>query len=130
MPPEGALYRLLFHGAPVEERISRDAVLARYGETRASTSRRSRCGRGTETAAAREAFDVLSNDLAAFLRPWLEAFAPSCLVVGGSIARSWDLLQGGLDSLGTDVAVLTPADRIDDAPLLGAARHAVTERAS
>ena len=79
---------------------------------------------------AREAFDVLATDLADFLRPWLEAFGPPCLVVGGSIARSWDLLEGGLDSLGTDVAVVTPADHIDDAALLGAARHAVTERAA
>ena len=93
--------------------VAEIAVRAREGERR-----------------AREAFDVLSTDLADFLRPWLEAFAPSCLVVGGSIARSWDLLQGGLDSLGADVAVVAPAEHIDDAPLLGAARHAVTERAA
>lgn len=49
------------------------------------------------------------------------------MVIGGSIARSWDLLEAGLDSLREDVAVLAPADRIDDAALLGAARHAVTE---
>ena len=72
---------------------------------------------------------MLSTDLADFLRPWLTAFAPSCLVVGGSIARSWDLLQDGLGSLRAGVAVATPAEHIDDAPLLGAARHAVTEGA-
>ena len=128
LPPEGALYRLLFHGAPVEERISRGAVLARYGDEGVDVAEIAVRAREGERR-AHEAFDVLSTDLADFLRPWLRAFGPTCLVVGGSIARSWDLLQGGLDSLGTDVAVVTPAEHIDDAPLLGAARHAVTERA-
>jgi glucokinase len=129
VPPEGALYRLLFRGAPVEERISRGAVLVRYGEEDVDVAQIAARAREGERR-AREAFDVLSTDLADFLRPWLRAFEPTCLVVGGSIARSWDLLQGGLGSLGTDVAVVTPAEHIDDAPLLGAARHAVTERAS
>ena len=126
VPPEGALYRLPFRGAPVEERISRGALLARYGEESvdvAEIAQRAREG----VPGAREAFDALSTDLGDFLRPWLARFAPSCLVVGGSIARSWDLLEGGLDSLEADVAVLTPAEHIDDAALLGAARHAVTE---
>jgi predicted NBD/HSP70 family sugar kinase len=119
VPPEGALYRLRFRNAPVEERISRAAVLAGYGDERwdvADIAERARCGdRG-----AREAF----------LRPWLASFAPSCLVIGGSIARSWDLLQDGLDSLRANVAVLAPAEHIDDAPLLGAAHHTVTEGAT
>ncbi len=128
VPPEGALYRLRFRGTPVEERISRGALLARYREDGidvAEIALRARAGEHR----AREAFDVLSTDLADFLRPWLTAFAPSCLVVGGSIARSWDLLEGGLGLLRADVAVATPAEHIDDAPLLGAARHAVTEGA-
>lgn len=128
VPPEGALYRLRFRGTPVEERISRGALLARYrddGIDVAEIALRARDGEHR----AREAFDVLSSDLADFMRPWLTAFAPSCLVVGGSIARSWDLLQDGLGSLRAGVAVATPAEHIDDAPLLGAARHAVTEGA-
>ena len=128
VPSEGALYRRLFHGAPVEERISRGAVLARYGEEGVDVAQIAVRAREGERR-AREAFDVLSTDLADFLRPWLRAFDPTCLVVGGSIARSWDLLQGRLDSLATGV-VVTPAEHIDEAPLLGAARHAVTERAS
>ena len=129
VPREGALYRLPFRGAPVEERISRGALLARYGEADIDVAEIALRARDGEPR-AREAFDTLANDLAAFLRPWLEAFAPSCLVVGGSIARSWDLLEGGLDPLRDTVAALAPADRIDEAALLGAARHAVTEGAA
>jgi glucokinase len=129
VPHEGALYRLPFHGAPVEARISRGALLARYGGAGIEVAEIALRAREGEPR-AREAFDALAHDLAAFLRPWLEAFAPSCLVVGGSIAHSWDLLEGGLDSLRDAVAALAPADRIDDAALLGAARHAVTEDAA
>ncbi len=129
VPREGALYLLPFRGAPVEERISSGALLARYGEADIDVAEIALRARGGEPR-AREAFDALASDLAAFLRPWLEAFVPSCLVVGGSIARSWDLLEGGLDPLRDAVATLAPAGRIDDAALLGAARHAVTEGAA
>ena len=129
VPSDGALHRQPFRGAPVEERISRGALLARYGEADIDVAEIALRARDGEPR-AREAFDALASDLAAFLRPWLEAFVPSCLVVGGSIARSWDLLEGGLDCLRDAVATLAPADRIDDAALLGAARHAVTEGAA
>lgn len=127
VPPEGALYRLSFHGGPVEERISRRAILARYGENGVDVAEIAQRAHDGERR-AREVFDAVSADLADFLRPWLGAFEPSCLVVGGSIARSWDLLQSGLGSL--EGPVLSPAALIDDAPLLGAARHALTEGAA
>ena len=126
VPPGGELYRVPFRNAPVEERISRRALLARYEAESVEVveiAQRARAG----VPGARDAFDALSTDLSAFLRPWLARFAPSCLVVGGSIARSWDLLERGLNSLEADVAVLTPAEHIDDAALLGAARHVVVE---
>lgn len=126
VPPEGALYRLLFHGVPVEERISRSAVLARYGGEDVDVAEIAARAREGERR-AHDAFAQLACDLAEFLRPWLTAFAPSCLVVGGSIARSWDLLDGGLDSLASEVAVVTRAEQIDDAPLLGAALNALAE---
>jgi glucokinase len=129
VPPGGELYRVPFRNAPVEERISRGALLARYeaeGIEVVEIARRARAGEQR----ARDAFDALSTDLADFLRPWLAAFAPSCLVVGGSIARSWDLLERRLRALEADLAVLTPAEHIDDAALLGAARHVVAEGAA
>jgi glucokinase len=126
VPPGGELYRALFRNAPVELRISSGAILTRYGNTTVDVAEIARRARDGERR-ARAAFDAVSADLAEFLRPWLTAFAPSCLVVGGSIARSWDLLRSGLDSLEADVAVIAPAEHIDDAALLGAARHAVTE---
>ena len=129
VPPGGELYRLRFRGAPVEDRISRGAILARYGDGSVDVAEIAERARTGEPRAG-EAFAAISRDLADFLRPWVTAFAPSCLVVGGSIARSWDLLRDELGSLSDEVAVLAAAENIDDAPLLGAGRHAVTEGAA
>jgi predicted NBD/HSP70 family sugar kinase len=128
IPADGALYRLEFRGAPVEETISRGALLARYGADAAPRSdveqiaERARAGERR----ARLVFEQLGADLAEFLASPLEAFAPTCLVVGGSIAHAWELLEPALASaLAADRRLIVArAARIDDAPLLGAARHA------
>jgi glucokinase len=129
VPPDGELYRLRFRGAPVEDQISRGAILGRYGDGSVDVAEIAERARAGERRAA-EAFETISRDLAGFLRPWVTAFAPSCLVVGGSISRAWDLLRDQLASLADEVAVLAAAEHVDDAPLLGAARHAVTESAA
>jgi glucokinase len=129
VPPEGALYLLSFRGQPVEERVSRRAVLDRYGRDGVDVAEIAERARGGE-AHARETFHAVASDLAEFLRPWLAAFAPSCLVVGGSVAHAWDLLRPAVDPLTGDVAVVTPAANIDDAALLGAARHVFSEGAT
>jgi glucokinase len=129
VPRGGELYRVPFRNAPVEQRVSRHAILTRYGDTGVDVAEIAQRARDGERR-AREAFNRVSADLADFVRPWLRAFTPSCLVIGGSIARSWDLLEAELESLRADVAVVMPAEHIDDAALLGAARHVVSEGTS
>jgi glucokinase len=133
VPPDGALWTLSFRGAPVEEWISRRALLRRYGSDSGTeldveqVAERARAG----DEKARRVFDAFAADLAEFLTPWLRSFAPSCLVVGGSIARAWDLLEPGLHKALApveQVVAVVVAANIDDAPLLGAARHAAAER--
>jgi glucokinase len=128
VPADGALYTLAFRGAPVEETVSRQALLDRYGADSdvEQIAALARAGEGR----ARSVFDELVVDLAEFLAPTLEAFAPTCLVVGGSIARAWDLLGPVLEQqlAAFRPVVVSRAAAIDDAPLLGAARHAVMSR--
>ena len=133
VPPGGALYELPFQGAPVEQTISRAGLLARYGarpeesvdvEEVASRAR-------VDDADARRALEDLGRALGEFLTPWLREFEPECLVVGGSIARAWDLLESGLRAVLPPIESLeavTVAERIDDAPLLGAAWYAARGR--
>ncbi len=132
VPADGALYTLAFRGAPVEETISRRGVLIRYdadvsdGTDVEQIAERARAGERR----AQVVFEQLAADLAEFLAPVLQAFAPTCLVVGGSIALAWDLLEPGLRAglAARELLVVTRATRIDDAPLLGAARHAAMQR--
>jgi glucokinase len=126
VPADGALYTRAFHGRPVEQTISRAALLARYdadlgdGADVAQIAERARAGE----ARARRVFEELATDLAEFLAAPLVAFGPTCLVVGGSIARAWDLLEPTLvRGLAYPSLVIARAVNIDDAPLLGAARH-------
>lgn len=122
---EAPLYLVPFRGAPVEDAISRRGLLARYsggGEVDAEdVATRARVG--DEEAAA--AFAGFAGDLAEFLEPPVREFAPTCLVVGGSIARAWDLIGPVLESAFPRL-VVSAARSIDDAPLLGAALKAVT----
>jgi glucokinase len=124
VPSDGELYTLEFRGAPVEETISRGALLAGYGEEGLDVEAIAARAREGESR-ARLVFRNLGAELAEFLQPELEAFAPTCLVVGGSIAHAWDLLEPGL--AGLQQVVVGRAARIDDAPLLGAAWHASRE---
>jgi glucokinase len=127
-PAGGALYRLEFRGAPVEDTISSRALLAGYQEAAGEPVQvediATRAAHGE--AAAREAFHELGRALGEFLAPWVQAFEPGCVVVGGSIARSWRLLEASLraqlEPIDGLVAV-SLAERLDDAPLLGAARY-------
>jgi glucokinase len=126
VPADGALYRLSFRGRPVEEAISRGALLARYAsEGGTDVEQIAERARGGEER-ARRAFEGMAADLAEFLASPLEAFGPTCLVVGGSIARAWGLLEPVLVRRLARYHRLAVARavNIDDAPLLGAARHA------
>ena len=126
VPPDGALYVVPFRGADVEDRISRRGLLARYAEPGVDVEQvAERARRGDTRAAA--AFDEIAANLAEFLTPWLVGFGAGCLVVGGSIARAWDLiepaLRTGLEAV-PSLGLVVPAAQIDNAPLLGAALHA------
>jgi glucokinase len=130
VPPQGELYRLHFRGAPVEETISRAALLGAYGappdEDLDVEQIADRAAAGEEDAG--RVFENLGIALGEFLTPWMRAFRPSCLVVGGSIARSWALfggvLRSGLEPV-SGLATVTVAEQLEDAPLLGAAYYAV-----
>jgi glucokinase len=121
--PGGDAHVVDFRGRPVEETISRRGLLAGYGGDATldvkEIADRARSGEPR----ARTTFDELAAALGEFLAPWLGSFAPTCVVVGGSIARAWDLIGPVLERA-LPAAGVTVAENIDDASLLGAARHA------
>jgi len=130
VPPEGRLDLLPFRGAPVEETLSSRGLRAAYGEDGADVveiARRARAG----DAGARGVLHRFGSDLGEFLVPWVERFAPTVVVVGGSIARSWDLWSEDFRAAcapNVDRTWYGVAEHLDEAPLLGAAYHAARAR--
>jgi acetyl esterase len=130
VPPAGEIYRLSHRGRPVEESVSRDALVEGYGVPGVDVAEIAvRARNGDERAAA--SFHDVGTALGEVFAPWLEAFEATCFVVGGSIAAAWDLLGPGLRSSleGLDrLETIVRASQLDDAALLGAAYHASVRR--
>jgi len=131
IPPEGRVHTLRYGGRPVEETVSRRALRRAYARATGVSppdvreiARRAR--EGDEAAA--DVFAGTFSALGRVLGPSLAAFAPTVLVVGGSIAGAWDLvaepLQAGLVEADPDRnrrILISPAQQPTQAPLLGAA---------
>ena len=125
VPPEGAIYLLEHRGQPVEEMISRAALIARYGVPDLDVEDLAERAHTGDEHARRVFFDVASA-LGEVLEPWLRSFEATCLVVGGSIALAWDPPRTWSRGLvgRPRLEMVAPATLGDDAALLGAARHA------
>jgi glucokinase len=132
-PAGRALYELPFRGAPVEQTISSGGVRTRYRGADAegidAVDIAARANEGDPEAL--RAFEELGQALGEFLHPFLRAFRPGCLVVGGSIARSWELFAGALRAQLEPIESLeavTAAEHLEDAPLLGAGWHVAVDQ--
>jgi glucokinase len=92
VPPEGRADLLNIDGVPLEDVVSRRALLARAGAGPGIDVRdlavRARDGDVAARALFNDAFTALGHALA----PWVRRFGASLLVVGGGIARSWDVV--------------------------------------
>ena len=124
VPPGGNLYPFDYEGAPIEDTVSTRAVVAAYrhvtGETISVRELTDRARAGDDTAA--QIFANAMMHLGRFLSPWIEGFGATMLVVGGSISKSWDLIEPPLrHGIGHDEVLTSRSLLLDDAPLIGAA---------
>lgn len=132
VPPDGRVDLLWHEGKPLEDTLSRRALRRAYAHATGEPSafdvreiaQRARHGDRTASTVLTQAFRALGT----VLGPWLAAFEPTILVVGGSIAASWDLIAEPLrtalaDTLPTRTGPIAvqPAQLLAEAPLLGAA---------
>ena len=126
VPPEGRLDLVPFRGAAAEETLSRRGLRAAYGQDGPDVleiAQRARAGERHATEVLRR----FGSGLGEFLAPWVERFAPTCVVLGGSIACSWDLWSEDFRTAcarDTDLTHYGVAQHLEEAPLLGAAYHA------
>jgi glucokinase len=132
IPPEGRVDLLRYAGTPLEETVSRRAIRRAYvratGESPPPDVREvaQRARQGDNAAV--DVFTQTFRALGTVLGPHLVEFEATVLVVGGSIAASWDLvaepLRAGLadaEPARTASIGLEPALQLAEAPLLGAA---------
>jgi glucokinase len=135
VPPDGRLDLLEVNGRPLEDTVSRRAVRGRYATLTGSAAldvreiaALARSGDAAATRAMAEPLRVLGDVLA----PRVVDYGATILVVGGSIALAWDVIEGPLMEGMSDAApewsrsfAVSRAQHIEDAALIGAAWHAL-----
>lgn len=133
VPPHGWVYLLEYDGRPMEETFSRRAVIGAYQDASgeeldvAEISARARAGDEAAIAVLRKAFKGLAETVS----PWLAKFETDLLVIGGSIAKSWDhaqrffipLVEEVVQELGGNPPEIVLGADGETAALLGAARY-------
>ncbi|MFJ5270852.1 ROK family protein [Streptomyces sp. NPDC088358] len=135
VPPSGHVHHLTVHGRPLEDTVSRRGIRTHYARLSAvagdqhlpdvhEIAARAKKGEAAAAEAFRYAFDALGQALA----PWIDHFEATAVVIGGSMAQSWDLihpaLTTGLASPDRPVVPVLPARQPEEAPLIGAAHWA------
>ncbi len=129
VPPEGRAHHLRIAERPLEDVVSRRAIRAAYrvstGDAAADVREIAERARGGERA-ARAVIDATMRELGAAMAPWLERFKAEVVVVGGSMSASRDLFGPAFTAELRDPVPMVVAQDPEHAPLLGAARYALT----
>jgi len=129
VPPDGEVHLLSHDGLPLEDWVSRRALRRSYSGHAArpddtDVKEIAELARAGDPAAA-AAFDGAFTVLGEALGPWLVRFGAERLVVGGSIAGAWDLierpLRAGLSAYADDRLAIGLAADPERSPLIGAA---------
>jgi glucokinase len=131
VPPDGEVHLLEHAGRPLEDWISRRAIRRSYAEASGASgdldvqgiTELARAGDSIARTVIEDAFVLLGQTVG----PWLWHFDTQVLVVGGSISRSWDLIEDPLTrGLAECVQIVRLAEDTEHAPLIGAAYPALT----
>jgi glucokinase len=124
VPQDGGIWNLPYLDTIAEDYVSGPSLVKNY------THKTGRILEPLEIAQvarnndgfAQEVYLELGTHLGNILEPWVQSFGASCVVVGGNIARSWDLFAMGLENtLGKHKVKRVASSLFDEANLLGAA---------
>lgn len=130
VPPDGFVYVLRHRGRDLEDWMSRRALRRAYAAATGQDidvidiAGLARAGDPVAIGVWETGFLAMTETIA----PWVRRFGADIVVVGGSIARSWDLVEplvsAGFAAAGAPVEVVA-AEHPDDAALFGAASWAI-----
>jgi glucokinase len=133
VPPGGRLHRMYLGGTPLEDVVSRRAIRRAYtaagGDPDADVKQIADAARAGE-ARARRVLDAAMTALGRVVGRCVSGFRADVLVVGGSMAASWDLLAPAFrtGAIGCGLPRIAVAADSEAAPLVGAALHASRTR--
>lgn len=121
VPAGGNLYPEQYLGRPIEDTVSTRALLASYGQSGVSVREVFERARAGEASAALVVGTTMEH-LGRFIAPYVVAFDATMFLIGGSMSRSWDLIEPALRrGLGDTEVAIAPSALLGDAPLVGAA---------
>jgi glucokinase len=97
VPTRGEVFRLRINGRPLEDTVSRRALLRAYARSapgRPVDDVRELAERALDDdAAAQRVLSGAFTELGAALAPWLSRFRATAVVVGGAMTGSWRLIR-------------------------------------
>jgi glucokinase len=124
VPPQGVIWNLPYSNGIAEDYVSGPALVKNYqGKTGmklnpAEIAKEAKAGNTN----AKESYLELGSHLGEILSPWVNIFDAQCIVVGGNIARSWELFAPKLqETLSNKTIKITPSTLFEEASLFGAA---------
>lgn len=129
-PPGGRIHRLHLSGRPLEDVVSRRAIRRAFADAGGdpvldvrAIAALARAGDRT----ARRVLDTAFVTLGRVVGSCLSGFRADVLVIGGSMAASWDLFERAFraGAEGSGLPAIRVATDSDRAPLVGAAVHAL-----
>ena len=128
VPPDGELWHVPYKTGIADDFFSTRWLVAEWlrltGKTVAGGKEIAQAALKGD-AAAKKIFRTFGENLAEFVAPWLSRFGADAFVIGGNIARDWDLyvpaLEAGLAKRLPSGIAVKPCDLGEQAPVYGAA---------
>jgi glucokinase len=124
VPPGGRIHQLTVDGRPLEERMSRRAILRSYraagGDPGWDVREIADAARAGEPA-ARTVLAAALRDLGRAAGPCVRQFGADMLVIGGSMAAAWDLFEPWFIEGSVETVPIRTARDSECSPLFGAA---------
>jgi glucokinase len=124
VPPDGGIWNLPYLEGIAEDYVSGPSLIKNYTAKTAKTLTPLEMAQEArrDNLAAKETYLELGRHLGNILNPWTQRFKATCIVVGGNIARSWDLFASSFEtSLALPQVNLAASQLFDEANLLGSA---------
>lgn len=126
-PPGGRIHRVLIDGRPLEDVVSRRALRSAFaasgGDPAADVREITSLARAGDALAGRVVVDAYEA-LGAVVGSLVRAFRAEVLLIGGSIAASWDVLEPAFTTRAGALPPVRVVADSDRAALVGAAVHA------